>query len=51
MDPPLLLIDRWPIVQSALESWSRTIRLCLILLVIGVPIDTATWMVLRILLR
>lgn len=28
--------DRWGTVRSALTSWSQTMRLCLILLIIGI---------------
>jgi hypothetical protein len=32
--------ERWRVVRSALTSWSRTARLCLILLIIGISVDT-----------
>jgi hypothetical protein len=52
MDPPVPTEDldshnRWRIVQSALVSWPRTIRLCLILLTFGVPFDALVLVALR----
>lgn len=36
--PPDADIDKWRVVSSALESWSRTARLCVICLVMSVPL-------------
>jgi hypothetical protein len=35
--------DWWRVVRSALESWSRTTRLCLILLIVGVLLCAEIW--------
>lgn len=34
---------RWQTVQTALDSWTRTVRLCLIYLSCYVPFDVALW--------
>lgn len=34
---PRFAEERWRTVRSALGDWSRTIRLCLIILLIGAP--------------
>ncbi|MEA2203120.1 MAG: hypothetical protein QOI89_3886 [Solirubrobacteraceae bacterium] len=44
MEPP---DGRWRVVRSALQSWSRTTRLCVIILIAGVPMDALTWTILR----
>lgn len=39
--------DPWGAVRSTIASWSWTVRLCLILMIIGIPANAATWMILR----
>lgn len=39
--------QKWQTIRFALESWSRTARLCVIMLVMSVPVDTLAWLVLR----
>lgn len=39
---------KWPTVRSALTSWSRTIRLCLICLSLNVPVDVLVWLLRRL---
>lgn len=39
--------ERWQTVRFALESWSRTARLCLIYLVMSVPADVLVWLIRR----
>jgi hypothetical protein len=36
---------RWRTVQSALSSWSRTVRLCLIYLVWSTPVGALIWLI------
>jgi hypothetical protein len=36
---------RWRTVQSALDSWSRTVRLCFIYLTMNVPIGVLAWLI------
>lgn len=44
---PKKIPNKWRVVQSSLDSWPRTTRLCLILLIISIPMDATTWMTLR----
>lgn len=44
---PRFAEERWRTVRSALGNWPRTIRLCLIILVIGAPTHSVLWMILR----
>jgi hypothetical protein len=37
--------ERWRTVQYALESWSRTVRLCLIFLTMNVPVGVLAWLI------
>jgi hypothetical protein len=39
--------QRWQTIRFALESWARTARLCVIVLVISVPVDTLAWLIHR----
>ena len=39
--------QKWQTIRFALESWARTARLCVIMLVMSVPVDTLAWLVLR----
>jgi hypothetical protein len=39
--------QRWQTIRFALESWARTARLCVIMLVMSAPVDTIIWLVLR----
>jgi hypothetical protein len=39
---------KWQTVRSALTSWSRTLRLCLICLSVNVPVDVLAWLVRRL---
>jgi hypothetical protein len=39
--------QRWQTIRFALESWARTARLCVIMLVMSAPVDTVVWLVLR----
>lgn len=39
--------NRWRTVRHALGSWSRTARLCLILLTLSVPSELLALMILR----
>ena len=32
-------------VRSALDSWARTARLCVIYLTLNVPVDVLAWMI------
>lgn len=34
-------------IRSALDSWSRTARLCLIYLTANVPVDVLVWLIRR----
>jgi hypothetical protein len=37
--------EKWRVIRSALDSWSRTTRLCVIYLTINVPVDILIWLV------
>jgi hypothetical protein len=39
--------QRWQTIRFALESWARTARLCVIMLVTSVPVDTLAWLIHR----
>lgn len=39
--------DLWRVVRSALGSWSRTTRLCLILLILGLLMCAEIWITLQ----
>ena len=41
--------EKWQTVRSALDSWSRTLRLCLICLFLNVPVDVlVVWLLRRL---
>jgi hypothetical protein len=37
--------EKWRVIRSALDSWGRTTRLCVIYLTINVPVDILIWLV------
>jgi hypothetical protein len=39
--------QRWLTIRFALENWARTARLCVIMLVMSVPVDTLAWLIRR----
>jgi hypothetical protein len=39
--------QRWQTIRFALESWAKTARLCVIVLVMSVPVDALAWLALR----
>ena len=39
--------QRWQTIRFAMESWARTARLCVIVLVMSVPVDALAWLALR----
>jgi len=39
--------QRWQTIRFALESWARTARLCVIMLVTSVPVDILAWLIQR----
>jgi hypothetical protein len=40
IDPPRVTDNRWRTIRYAIGSNARTVRLCIIILVAGVPVDT-----------
>jgi hypothetical protein len=38
-------LSKWGTVGTALDSWSRTARLCLIYLTLNVPVDVLAWLI------
>jgi hypothetical protein len=40
--------DWWRVVRPALESWSRTTRLCLILLILGLLMCAEIWITFQV---
>lgn len=43
--PELSGREKWLIVRAALDSWNRTARLCVIVLIANVPLDVIVWIV------
>jgi hypothetical protein len=41
---PPEVADKWRVVQSAIDDWGRTTRLCLIYLAVNVPVDILVWL-------
>ena len=37
--------EKWQTVRTALDSWDRTARLCVICLTVNVPVDLLVWLV------
>jgi hypothetical protein len=37
--------EKWRTVRSALDSWGRTTRLCVICLTVNVPVDMLIWLI------
>lgn len=43
-----LSTEKWKTITAAIESWGKTTRLCLVLLLLQVPVDGwLAWLLLR----
>lgn len=45
--PPMRTAEAWRTVRDALNSWSKTARLCLICCAMNVPVDILAWLIRR----
>ncbi len=37
--------EKWRTVRSALDSWNRTARMCVIYLTLNVPVEILAWLI------
>jgi hypothetical protein len=37
--------EKWRTVRSALDSWDRTARMCVIYLTLNVPVEILAWLI------